>query len=118
MPATFRRVRADLTLAVEESDRGNGSVRARGDLERALRREAGALAREIQVIVGRSTTSMRTPRKREFGIGLTPSVAMFFVSWKSDAKIRMNSGPALSGLASRGIGKDGNAGLRSRTRWR
>src|SRR5918992_2805230 len=57
---------------------------------------------EIHVIVGRLTTSIRMPRNREFGIGFTPSVWMFFVSWLSEANTRMNSGPASIGLESLG----------------
>ena len=57
------------------------------------------------MIVGRGTTSMRIPRNLEFGSGFAPSVWMFFVSWKSDAKTRMNSGPGWIGFASLGIEK-------------
>ena len=40
-----------------------------------------------------------------FGIASSPGVDTFFVSWKSDTTIRMNSGPGKSGWESFGIGK-------------
>jgi hypothetical protein len=77
-----------------------------GELATTSKRARGArhapLRGVIQVTVGRFTTSRRMPRNREFGIGFEPSVLMFFVSWKSEAKIRMNDGPAASGRTSRG----------------
>ncbi len=40
-----------------------------------------------------------------FGIASSPGVETFFVSWKSAATMRMNSGPGKSGCESFGIGK-------------
>ena len=52
-----------------------------------------------------------------FGIGLVlPVSPMFFASWKSDATIRMNSDPGLSGFASLGTGRP-RCPSRDRTGW-